>query len=72
MTIQELIRENQGERTQTEFAERIGVNQYLISRALSGAPVSKKVVVALCVAYPERRREIIDAWIADERARVVA
>jgi len=59
MTLAELMRQLQGDESQEQFAERIGVHQTLISKIYAGeVRPGAKVVLGLERAYPGRADEI--------------
>ncbi len=69
MEMRELFRELMGDRSQTEFAEELGITQAAVSAILLGKrSVGARVTRQLILAFPDREREIQAAFFASEYA----
>lgn len=68
-----LVRELQGSETQTQFAARIGLHQSELSRFLRRElSPTRRIIVGLLQAYPERRDQIIEALTEGEAAQAAS
>ena len=72
MGARELLRELQGEMSQGQFAEALGVNQSTLSRLLSGQiGASREMIIALVAAFPARRDDILGVFFDPQYAYTV-
>lgn len=61
----ELLQELQGNRSQEEFAQLLGVTQVHVSYVLSGKRnAGRKMLRGLVRAFPERQAEIVSCFFA--------
>lgn len=67
-----LIREFQGDRTQTEYAALLGIDQSTLSLILAGKRGPNVALVGLLRAFPDRANEIAAALITPAEAQAVA
>lgn len=68
MSLAGVFRKYQGDRTQTEYAEFLGLTQGTLSLIYSGRRgVGMEVLRALARAYPESAEDIASALSAPER-----
>ena len=65
-----LIRQLMGDMSQGDFAARVGVSEAMISYMLSGQRDPGLVTVrGLIRAFPEKRQQIAETFLADHRER---
>jgi hypothetical protein len=61
----ELLRSLQGDRSQSEFAEMIGICQSLLSMIYSGKrSVGKRAITCMMRLFPDRHDEIIRVFLS--------
>jgi len=67
MTFRALLAELQGEQTQTEFSERLGVAQSYLSMVLAGKRrPGRTLVSALIREFPQQERALLDLFFAGD------
>ena len=69
MTFAKLLAELQGDRTQQEFGDRLGISQQVVSViTLGNHQAGRKVLAALVDAFPAREDDLVKAFLAQEAA----
>ncbi len=65
MTIEQLVRELQGDMSQEELAQRLGVTQAMVSALLLGKRgLGRKVAIGMMQAFPERQDDILSLFLS--------
>lgn len=65
MTLEELLRDLQGDRTQAEFAAQLGISQPQLSRIYNDLrDPGRRFMTALLREFPSRRDDIVDVFLA--------
>ena len=68
MRFAELMASLQGDRTQQEFADLLGISQQTVSAIARPRLAGRDVLTALIAAFPSRRAELVEAFLAQEAA----
>lgn len=71
MLIQDRLRELQGEKTQSEFAAEIGIDQSTLSRLMRGEiALGRRTAQMLCRRFPELSLEIASFLLRGDMHRI--